>query len=229
MPDLLLSSGFLAFARHVGVLAAVEERKIDVDAIVGTSSGAMIGAFLAAGMSAADIGKLVAERPPYAYFGVHARVWTGAFSLGPVVAWLRERLPAEFSGLSRPFAAGVIDMAGRPQLLTAGSLPEAVAASCAIPGVFAPVVVNGERWRDGGVGDRLMVAPWREWRGERRAIAHVVDRMAGRDVEVGMEGLTVIRTPRSGATFFSLGDVPAAIALAKERALAALPVEKTSP
>jgi predicted acylesterase/phospholipase RssA len=38
--DLILSSGFLAFARHVGVLKVIEEKGIVVDGICGTSSGA---------------------------------------------------------------------------------------------------------------------------------------------------------------------------------------------
>ena len=47
--DVILSSGFLAFARHIGVFDAIEECDIEVDAICGTSSGSMVGALYAAG------------------------------------------------------------------------------------------------------------------------------------------------------------------------------------
>ncbi|MES2641716.1 MAG: patatin-like phospholipase family protein [Myxococcota bacterium] len=220
--DLLLSSGFLAFARHVGVLHAVESRGIAIDAVVGTSSGALVGALWAAGHPAARIEALLGEQRPFALMGVHARVWTGAFSLDPLVTWLRARLPPTFADLPRPFAAGVVRPDGTPGLLREGPLAEAVAASCAIPYVFAPVVLGGARFHDGGVADRLMLEPWRAWRGDRSAVVHLVDRSAGRDPAASMEGLAVIRTPRSGATFWSLGDVTGGVALARERALAVL-------
>ena len=47
--DLVLSSGFLAFARHVGVLRAVERSGQDVTGVCRTSSGALVGALWAAG------------------------------------------------------------------------------------------------------------------------------------------------------------------------------------
>ncbi len=216
--DLLLSSGFLAFARHVGVLQAVEARGVRVDAVVGTSSGALIGALWAGGVPAAELERLVAGRRPFDLMGWHATIWRGAFSLDPLVAWLEELLPPTFADLRHPLAVGVVAPDGRPALLREGALPRAVAASCAIPGVFVPIELDGARYRDGGVVDRLMVAPWRAWRGDRPAIAHLVDRTGGKDADTALDGLAVIRTPRSGASFFSLGDVPAAVALARERA-----------
>jgi hypothetical protein len=67
-----------------------------------------------------------------------------------------------------------------------------------------------------------MVGPWRAWRGDRPAIAHLVDRTGGTDVDTPLTGLAVIRTPRSGASFWSLGDVAAGAALARARAEAVL-------
>lgn len=220
--DLLLSSGFLAFARHVGVLQAVEARGLPVDAIVGTSSGALVGALWAAGIPGADLEALVASQRPFDLMGVHASVWRGAFSLDPLVAWLEARLPPTFADLDRPFAVGVVAPDGRPRLLRDGPLAPAVAASCAIPWVFVPIALDGALYRDGGVVDRLMLAPWRAWRGDRPAVAHLVDRTGGKDADAPLDGVTVIRTPRSGASFWSLGDVPAAAALARARAEAVL-------
>jgi predicted acylesterase/phospholipase RssA len=223
--DLLLSSGFLAFARHVGVLRAVEERGVPIGAVVGTSSGAVVGALWAAGMPAAEIGRLLGERRPLTLMRPHLRPWEGLFSLAPFVAWLRPHLPVDFAALPRPFAAGVTAPDGTARLLREGPLVEAVVASCAIPWLFAPVSHGGVPWRDGGVADRLMVDPWRAWRGNRPALAHLVDRNAlhrGTDRDPSLDGLRLVRTPRSGASFWSLGDVPAASALARARALAML-------
>ncbi len=220
--DLLLSSGFLAFARHAGVLAAIESDGPPIDAVVGTSSGALVGALWASGMPAGDIALLLAERAPTAYLGLHWAPWRGAFSLAPLAAWLRSRLPGRIEDLPRPFAAGVVGPGRQPQLLTSGDLVSAVVASCAIPYLFRPVDREGGAYSDGGVADRLMVAPWRAWRGDRPAVVHVVDRVAGRDSDASLEPYLVVRTPRSGASFFSLGDIAASAELARQSAVAVM-------
>jgi hypothetical protein len=84
------------------------------------------------------------------------------------------------------------------------------------------VEIDGERLADGGYADRLMYGPWRDWRGQRPALAHLVDRSAGKDPTDDLSGLPVIRTPRSGAHFWSLGDVVGGVELARQRALETL-------
>ncbi len=69
---------------------------------------------------------------------------TGALlSLDPVVERLRELLPATFEELERDFAVGVVDAQGKHVLIDKGPLPEAVAASAAIPVVFEAVKIPG--------------------------------------------------------------------------------------
>lgn len=213
--DLILSSGFLAFARHAGVLQAVEDAELPIGALVGTSSGALVGALWAAGHSGKAIQAELEAQRPWDLIAVHGAVWRGAFSLDALIGWLQERLPPRFEDLERPLAVGVCDRRRRPALLHTGDLPRAVAASCAIPYVFAPVDVEGSSWQDGGVADRLMLDPWRAWRGERPVLVHAVDRSRGAETRADLSGLPVVRTPRSGASFFDLGDVPAQVAEAR--------------
>ena len=52
---LVLSGGGARGAAHVGVLQALEEARIPIDYITGTSMGAMVGAFYAAGYSPAEM------------------------------------------------------------------------------------------------------------------------------------------------------------------------------
>lgn len=52
---LLLSGGGARGAAHVGVLKVLEQEHVQIDAIVGTSMGALVGGLYAAGMSAAEI------------------------------------------------------------------------------------------------------------------------------------------------------------------------------
>lgn len=214
--DLLLSSGFLAFARHAGVLSAVDEAALPVDAVVGTSSGAMVGALWAAGHTPEVIMAELAARRPLARLRPSATPWRGALALDGVVEHLARLLPPTFAGLRLPLAVGVVDARGQHRLITEGPLPEAVVASCAMPFVFTPVPVDGVPYADGGAADRLGLAAWRVWRGpSRRALAHHVRRTRGVDVAADLDGVTVVQTPRSGASFWSLGDWPAQVAEAK--------------
>jgi NTE family protein len=56
---LVLSGGGARGLAHVGVLQALEELRIPVDAIAGTSMGAVIGGLYASGMTAAEIDTLM--------------------------------------------------------------------------------------------------------------------------------------------------------------------------
>ncbi len=75
---LVLSGGGARGAAHVGVLKVLEQMHIPIDAIAGTSMGAVVGGLYASGMSAADIETLVRsvnwqdafqDRPPRADLG----------------------------------------------------------------------------------------------------------------------------------------------------------------
>nr|WP_235844903.1 patatin-like phospholipase family protein [Cupriavidus agavae] len=70
---LVLSGGGARGAAHIGVLKVLEELRVPVDCIAGTSMGSLVGGAYATGMSTADMEKLVAglstevlfkERPP---------------------------------------------------------------------------------------------------------------------------------------------------------------------
>lgn len=220
--DLVLSSGFLAFARHLGVVQAIEERGTAIEAVCGTSSGALVGALWAAGCDAVQIARELGRDRPLAMMRLGATPWRGLFTLDALAARMRALLPARFDQLRRPLAVGVRDPAGHYRLLTDGPLPEAVAASCAIPHVFRPVLVDGVRFADGGAADRVGLGAWGAWRGARTAVVHIVDRRLGREVPADLDGHVVVRSARSRASFFGLGDFAAQAAETRALALAAL-------
>lgn len=58
---LLLSGGGARGAAHVGVLKVLEEERVPVDAIVGTSMGALVGGLYAAGLSVEEIERTMLE------------------------------------------------------------------------------------------------------------------------------------------------------------------------
>lgn len=204
--DLILSSGFLAFARHLGVLEALRARDVETEAIVGTSSGALVGALFQAGMTLPAMSDLLGGRPPLRSLSLNKKPWRGLFSTAKVVRILGRHLPERFEDLPKPLAVGVCDEQGNHHLIHEGQLMPALLASMAIPRVFPSVPIDGRHYVDGGVVDRAGVDAWRRWRPGREAIVHIVARSHGRQVRFDGVGTLVIRTPRSGAQFWSLGD-----------------------
>ena len=70
---LVLSGGGARGAAHIGVLKVLEENRVPIDAIAGTSMGAVVGGLYASGLTAADIERVMAsvdwqdafrDRPP---------------------------------------------------------------------------------------------------------------------------------------------------------------------
>lgn len=94
--------------------------------------------------------QLLSEKPPIQFLKPSLEPWRGGLlSLEGVVDRLRELLPPTFEGLERDFAVGVVTTDGTHVLIDQGPLPEAVAASAAIPFVFSNVDVPGECWLAG--------------------------------------------------------------------------------
>ena len=55
----MLSGGGARGAAHIGVLKVLEENHVPIDAIAGTSMGAVVGGLYASGLSAADIERVM--------------------------------------------------------------------------------------------------------------------------------------------------------------------------
>ena len=241
--DLVLSSGFLAFAHHTGFLAAVDDGGLSVAGVMGTSAGALTGALYAAGHAPAAVAEELARVAPIRYLRPCKAPWRGLASLDGVVARLRDLLPATFEELPLEFAVGVVDAQGVHTIIDSGPLPEAVAASAAIPGMFAPLAiphaVSPGPFRDGGVVDRTGLRAWRARRAAQAAarghgaappppaLVHVIHRssaFSGEDdvASTGERRVLVVQSPRAGAALWSLGDFEGARDAARARAGAAV-------
>jgi len=219
--DLVLSSGFLAFARHAGVLRAVSERGDEVTGICGTSSGALVGALWAAGCRGEELASRLSVQTPLSMMKGHVQVWKGLFTMDAVVSQLSEWLPERIEDLPFPFGVGVMGPDGRAQVLTQGPLPLAVAASCAIPYIFSPVFIGGIPYRDGGVVDRTGLDGWRASRGPREIVLHLVERSGGAKTDIATfdKNVHLVQTPRSHARFWNLGDFDGQLEHARQIAL----------
>ncbi len=195
--DVVLSSGFLGFASHLGFLQALGEASFGVDALVGTSSGALVASLFAANMDVNEIQRLLTASAPIAHVRPCLCPWRGLFDLEPLVRLLERELPPTFDGLKVPFGVGVTNALGKHHLITSGSLPIAVAASCAVPRLFSPIRVDGALYRDGGASDRVGVSAWRSWRPNRMAVVHQIQRSMGVQQSTNFEHLEVVVSPRS--------------------------------
>lgn len=225
--DVILSSGFLAFGRHIGFIEGFAEAPFTPRMVFGTSSGALVGALWCAGLSPGRMLEEVRAQRPIDRMRWSWTPWRGVFSLAPMIDHIAELLPPTFADLPLPLAVGVRTPSGAFSFVDSGPLAPAVAASCAIPVVFAPVDVELDGQpvpcADGGAVDRLGLTAWRG-RPDRtdRAVVHLVERSAGPEGSDAMDDLWVVRSGRSGAGFWSLGDVEARVAQTRAAARAVL-------
>jgi NTE family protein len=204
--DLILSSGYLAFSRQLGFLDAWSAVGGTADALVGTSSGALIGALWAAGHTPDAIAAWIPKRP--LALVRPSWPWRGLFRLDGLRRLLNDKLPATFEELSIPLGVGVVDVTDRTHLLaTSGDLRDAVLASCAVPWLFEPVTWEGRPRMDGGVLDRTAVSAWRAWRPSRQAVLHRLERTAGRDQPDDLSSVRLVVAPRARASLWTMGDL----------------------
>src|SRR4051812_1311309 len=108
---LVLSGGGARGAAHIGVLKVLEELRVPIDCIAGTSMGALIGAAYASGYTVAEMEKLVTElstdalfkeRPPRQELAVRRKQEDQLNLVGPEIG-VRD---GEFF-LQKGFASGV--------------------------------------------------------------------------------------------------------------------------
>ncbi|MBV8030819.1 MAG: patatin-like phospholipase family protein [Betaproteobacteria bacterium] len=157
---LALGSGSARGWAHIGVIRALEKAGIRPDMVCGTSIGALVGAAYAAG----ELDRL--ER---FVLGLGMREVVGFMDVGLAGGVLKgdrliEYFRREFADrpieeLPTPFAAVATSLTnGAEAWLRSGSTLQAVRASIALPGLFAPVRSEGRLLVDGGLVNPVPVS-----------------------------------------------------------------------
>ncbi len=161
---LVLSGGAARGFAHLGVLRVLEREGWRPDLVVGTSTGAIVGAMYASGLSVAEIETAVATLDWGVLFDFNTvRSLLGGIGLGVVPGerlekFLRQQIPLPIERFPIPFAAVAADMEqGEVVALNQGDAARAVLASCAVPGLYAPVRARGRLLADGQVVSPLPV------------------------------------------------------------------------
>jgi NTE family protein len=164
---LVLGGGAARGFAHVGVIRVLEQEKIPIDMVVGTSVGSLIGAIYASDMNSFDLEWTAFSLEKdniidYAFL----LTFTG---MGPIKGdkleeFVKSKVPtANIEDLKLPFAAVATDLnRGTRVVLDHGSVARAVRASSAIPGVFNPVSHQDRLLVDGGVIDNIPISVARE-------------------------------------------------------------------
>lgn len=155
---LTLGGGFARGLAHIGVFSAFSGLGIDIDAVGGASMGAMIGALWAMGRPGGEIVREISEGCARSFDDLTF----------PFVAFKSGRRFSEFvrclfgetqiEDLWIPYFCISANL-NRSELRvhSKGSLAKAILATTRAPGVFPPVVYDGELHIDGGVINNVPV------------------------------------------------------------------------
>ena len=154
---LALGGGGAKGLAHIGVLQVLEEEAIPVRAIVGTSVGAEVGAFLAVGMPMSELVSLATSfdwKRTLQLFLPDLST-SGGFASGKnIMEFLSNGLGQGrvIEALSIGYAAVATDLeTGKQVVLDRGSLIDAVRASISMPALLAPYAIDGRLLVDGSV------------------------------------------------------------------------------
>ncbi len=167
----VLGGGGVLGAHEVGMLRALAESSIEPNLILGTSVGAINGAFFAAQPTVEGVYRLDQLWSDSNYSDVSAslmlrrittlaRTGTHLQSLSEARGRLASALPVKrVEQLEVPFqcVAASIERAAE-HWFDHGELADVVLASCAVPGILPPVQIGDEHFIDGGIVNSIPVA-----------------------------------------------------------------------
>lgn len=158
-----LSGGGIKGLCHAGVLKALEEQGIQPDILSGVSAGAVVGALYADGYSPDEIAKLFED--------ISFRQMTkiqipdgGFFRIDAFQKFLTKKLRAKtFDELKIPLRVIATDLdKGQSVMFSTGNLIDPIVASCSIPVLFSPKIIDGVHYVDGGVLKNFPVSTIRD-------------------------------------------------------------------
>lgn len=142
-----LGSGGARGLAHLGVVRRLSDSGVPIDAVVGTSIGAVVGAMLAAGQLE-GFERQMRDLEWQDMLRMLDPVWprTGLVSGTRLVDWLGSLVGDwRIEDLAIPYAAVSVDLvSGDEIVIRQGRVIEAIRASISIPGVFVPYP-SGER------------------------------------------------------------------------------------
>ena len=161
---LVLGAGGARGLAQIGVLEALDARGLEISAIAGSSSGALVGGVYAAGKLTEFREQLVRlDRRGFLRLLDPVVGHAGLLRGNRLVRAMQDVVGnPDIEALPIPFTAVAVDlMRQREVWLRSGPLWEAIRASFAVPGLFTPHVLHGRELVDGGLLAPLPIAATR--------------------------------------------------------------------
>lgn len=161
---LVLGAGASRGFAHIGVLKILEANGVPVHMIVGTSAGSFVGSLYAYGFNAFQLQKMALsiEQSDIIDMTIPDNGFIKGEKLEHYINSIMKNTPIE--KLRLPFyavATGLPD--GQEVIFGKGNTGKAVRASCSIPGVFMPSMINEKMYVDGGVVSPVAVDAARKY------------------------------------------------------------------
>ena len=160
--SLVLGSGGARGLAHIGVIRVLKAQGWKIAAIAGSSIGALIGGFYAAG-KLDDYADWVQELTEFNVLRYLDIAWGGA---GVIKGEMLMDTLQQFVGrhliedLPIPLTVVATDVLTRKEVwLNRGDLFQAIRASIAVPTIFTPHLVDGRPLLDGGILNPVPIAP----------------------------------------------------------------------
>lgn len=165
---LALGGGFARGLAHIGVLRALEDANIPVEFVAGTSVGALVGALYCGGVSAFELEEIarITRFKDFARWTLSRYGFCSNDRMSRFCA--RVLKTTSFEDLKIPLAITATDFrTGEAVVFTKGSLVDPIRASCAYPGMFHPVVIDGRSLVDGMLAYAVPTTPLRQMGADR--------------------------------------------------------------
>ncbi len=157
---IVLGSGSARGWAHIGVLKALEENKIPIDLITGTSIGALVGAVYASGniIDFEAFVKNISWKTMISYIDISIP-FNGLLSGKKVFKLFSDYFEEKtFKSLKIPFkcvATNILN--GEEVVIDSGKISSAIRSSISIPGIFTPSKHKGNYLVDGGLSNPLPI------------------------------------------------------------------------
>jgi NTE family protein len=157
---LVLSGGGALGMAHIGVIKVMEEIGISADYVSGTSVGALVGAFYAAGYSADEILDFFIKTPIFRFHNLAIQK-AGMVDVTKLIPAFQPYFPENnFESLKRKFFVTATDLLTPKEVVFAeGKLIERILASSAMPPIFTPIKMDGSIFGDGAIVNNLPLEP----------------------------------------------------------------------
>jgi len=140
---------------HLGAIKAFEEFGLKFDFVAGTSAGSLAGAFYAAGYSYKDMYNVIKDiKEKDIRKNIIPFTPSKLDGVGEIL--IKNLGDINIEDLPTPFAAVAVDIKSTKEVcLAKGNLAKAVMGSCAVPGVFQPIVYDDMILCDGGLQNTI--------------------------------------------------------------------------